>query len=191
MNGIGSSENPRDDDKLLQEDLEEKEVLLEKSKSVCPDCLKIIDCQIFFREENVHMRKYCEEHGRFEVMIYSDVNDYLNAEKFNKPGSTPLHYQGSVSEGCPKDCGLCEAHKQHTCVGIIEITEVCNLKCPVCFANSNSGFMLPFEKVKEMIDLYVRCEGEPEVLQISGGEPTLHPNIIQILEYAGKMGINK
>jgi uncharacterized radical SAM superfamily Fe-S cluster-containing enzyme len=166
-----------------------EEVLFETSKSVCPECLDIIECQIFFRDDKVYMRKFCEKHGSFEVLVYSNAQDFLASGKYNKPGAQPLHIQGAIDKGCPEDCGLCEAHEQHTCVGVIEITKACNLNCPVCFADSKNEFTLPLDKVKEMIDLYVKCEGEPEVLQISGGEPTLHPDIIEILKYTAKKGI--
>ena len=172
-----------------QDSLKASEILAETSKSICPVCLRLIDCQILFRENKVYMHKTCSDHGSFESMVYSSVDDYLMAEKYNKPGKTPLHNQGKVTNGCPSDCGLCEQHNQHTCVGIIEINDRCNLQCPVCFADSTGSYSLSFDRVKEMIDLYVKCEGEPEVLQISGGEPTLHPDIIQILTYAGKKGI--
>lgn len=167
----------------------EPEVLKEESKSICPECHDIIDCQIFFRDDKVYMRKSCSEHGSFETLIYSDAGDYVAAEKMNKPGAKPLHYQRAVVDGCPDDCGLCPDHKQHTCIGVIEITDKCNLNCPVCFAQTDSSFSLPLENVKEMIDLYVKCEGKPEVLQISGGEPTIHPDIFEILEYVGEKGI--
>jgi uncharacterized radical SAM superfamily Fe-S cluster-containing enzyme len=151
--------------------------------------LKIVDGQILSENNKVYLRKSCEEHGRVEVLLYSDTDEYIKAVKSNKPGSKPLKIQGHVKEGCPFDCGLCEDHKQHTCVGIIEITEKCNLRCPVCFADSKQGVSLPFETVKKMIDLYVECEGAPEVLQISGGEPTIHPDIFRILKYLGRKGI--
>jgi uncharacterized radical SAM superfamily Fe-S cluster-containing enzyme len=189
INGSNASFGTKEQDELEQIDLRDGEILDRKSKSVCPECLDVIDCLIIFRDNKVFLRKNCQLHGEFETLVYSDAQDYQDAAKFNKLGATPLHRQGTVEQGCPNDCGLCENHKQHTCVGVIEITEVCNLKCPVCFADSNNTFSLPLEKVKEMIDLYVKCEGEPEVLQISGGEPTLHPDIIEILEYAGEKGI--
>jgi uncharacterized radical SAM superfamily Fe-S cluster-containing enzyme len=159
------------------------------TKSICPICLKLIDAKLFSRDNSVFMHKKCAEHGEFEVLIYSDVEDYLKAAKFNKPGSKPQHLQGSVASGCPDDCGLCQEHQQHSCVGVIEITDNCNLNCPVCFADTNNSFIVPFEKVKEMIDTFVKCEGEPEAIQISGGEPTLHPDLIKILSYAGAKGI--
>lgn len=188
-NGTKASIGTQERGEPEQINLKDGEVLDRKSKSVCPECLDIIDCDIIFRNNKVFLRKNCQLHGEFEAMVYSDAQDYMEAAKFNKLGATPLHHQGTVEKGCPWDCGLCENHKQHTCVGLIEITEVCNLKCPVCFADSKNTFSLPLKKVKEMIDLYVKCEGEPEVLQISGGEPTLHPDIIEILEYAGEKGI--
>ena len=161
----------------------------ESSESVCPECLEIIDCQIIFRENMVFLQKTCDEHGQFEVPIYSDINDFLTAKKNNRQGQKPLEYMGTVNKGCPYDCGLCEKHEQHTCVGIIEINDTCNLNCPVCFADVENSFSLPLDTIKEMIDLYLRCEGKPEVLQISGGEPTLHPDILEILSYAGQKGI--
>jgi uncharacterized radical SAM superfamily Fe-S cluster-containing enzyme len=188
-NGSGPSYGIQEHNKIEHTDLKDGEILERKSKSVCPECLDIIDCDIIFRNNKVYLRKSCQIHGEFETMVYSDVTDYIEAAKFNKPGATPVHRLGSVEQGCPWDCGLCENHKQHTCVGVIEITEKCNLNCPVCFADTKNTFTLPLKKVKEMIDLYVRCEGEPEVLQISGGEPTVHPDIIEILKYAGEKGI--
>jgi uncharacterized radical SAM superfamily Fe-S cluster-containing enzyme len=178
-----------EEEKLLQTPEKIEEILLKTSQSVCPECLKIIEGRLFSRNNNVYLRKTCEEHGTVEVLVYSDTKEYLKAIKQNKVGTKPLHYQGHVREGCPRDCGLCEDHKQHTCVSIIEITDKCNLQCPVCFADSKNGVSLPFDRVKKMIDLYVKCEGAPEVLQISGGEPTIHPDILRILKYAGSKGI--
>lgn len=178
--------------KLIKKDgteIMDNEVLADISKSLCPHCLDVIDCQILFRDNKVYMRKNCETHGAFEVEIYSDVADYLNAEKFNKPGSDPLHRQVSADKGCPDDCGLCDNHHQHTCVGIIEITNSCNLNCPVCFVDAKGSSMIPLEQAKGMIELYVKCEENPEVLQISGGEPTIHPDIVKIIEFATQKGI--
>jgi uncharacterized radical SAM superfamily Fe-S cluster-containing enzyme len=186
---IEDSKGTVDNSNIHHIKLDKGEVLKEESKSICPDCRKIIDCQIIFRDNRVYMRKACDEHGKFEVEIYSNADDYVYAENFNKPGSKPLHYQRDVVDGCPDDCGLCPDHKQHTCIGVIEITDKCNLNCPLCFAQTSGSFSLPLEKVKEMVDLYMKCEGKPEVLQISGGEPTVHPDIFKILEYVGEKGI--
>ncbi len=175
----------------MQEDVmgKNKGHLIQMSKSVCPECLRTLDCRIISRDGKIFLQKECQEHGFFEIILSSDSDAYIKAIKENVPGIKPKFIQTPVSKGCPNDCGFCDEHQQHTCVGIIEITDDCNLHCPVCFAGSESSFSLSLEKVKEMIDLFVEREENPEVLQISGGEPTLHPDILDILEYAGKKGI--
>ena len=77
------------------------------------------------------MRKRCPTHGWFEVLIGSDSEMYLNSLRYNKPGTIPLDFSTKVVDGCPLDCGLCPEHKQHTCVGLIEVNSYCNLDCPI------------------------------------------------------------
>ena len=60
----------------------------------------------------------------------------MTSTRFNKPGTIPLAFQTEVKDGCPSDCGLCPEHKQHACLGIIEVNTGCNLDCPICFADS-------------------------------------------------------
>ncbi|MEQ1831300.1 MAG: radical SAM protein, partial [Pirellula sp.] len=87
--------------------------------------------------------------------------------------------------GCPLDCGLCSEHEQHTCVAVLEITDNCNLTCPMCYANSRPGLKhKTVDDCKAAIDALVRAEGRADVLQISGGEPTTHPQLYEILDYA-------
>ncbi len=137
------------------------------------------------------MRKRCKDHGWFEALLSTDFETYRSWERFNKPGTMPLEFQTKVKEGCPTDCGLCPAHQQHTCLGILEITNACNFECPVCFASSVNGPKqkhLDLTTVKSMVDTLIKSEGIVDLIQISGGEPTLHPKIINILEYIKNTG---
>jgi uncharacterized radical SAM superfamily Fe-S cluster-containing enzyme len=102
LNGAGSIEDSKVSYNNSQTEIREQEVYFDSSKSVCPVCLKVIDSQIFFRDHKVFMRKVCMEHGQFEILVYSDVDHYLNSLKFNKPGAEPLLYQGTVEKGCPE-----------------------------------------------------------------------------------------
>src|SRR5262249_56187857 len=89
------------------------------------------------------------------------------------------------------DCGLCTEHEQHTCVGLVEITSACNLRCPMCYASSGPGGRhLSFEECRTAIDRLVRTEGRAEVLQLSGGEPTIHPDFLRILDYGCAQAID-
>ena len=135
------------------------------------------------------MRKRCPEHGWFEGIISSDANMYLNAARFNRPGRIPLQFATEIRDGCPFDCGLCPDHQQHTCVGIIEVTQNCNLQCPTCFTDSPSTSSLTLSQVESILDNFVKSEGDPEVVQFSGGEPTVHPEILEMMKAAKKRGI--
>ena len=154
--------------------------------SLCPECLKRIDAKIVFENNNVFMLKRCPEHGNTKVLIADDVEYYKNIRNYNKPSEMPYKFNTQTHYGCPYDCGLCPDHEQHSCLTIIEITDRCNLTCPTCYAGSSPahGRHRTFEEVKQMLDTIVENEKEPDVVQISGGEPTLHPHFFEILDYA-------
>jgi len=143
--------------------------LLETTRSVCPQCLNIVDAQILRRDGQIVMHKECLAHGHFEALLSSDAEMHLRSLPYNKPGTTPLGYSTKVVAGCPHDCGLCPDHIQHTCLGLIEVTSRCNLSCPTCFADSQPGFDLSMAQVERMLDRFIELEGEPEVVQFSGG----------------------
>jgi len=164
-------------------------VFLELTRSICPDCRNVIDAHVIVRDHKVYMKKRCKEHGLFESLISSDAERYVNAVKFNKPGTMPLEFGTEIKEGCPFDCGLCPDHQQHSCVGVIEITNACNLRCPTCFASSEGHDFLDLETVDYMLDHFIKYEGDPEVVQFSGGEPTIHPKIFDMIKLAKDKGI--
>ena len=159
--------------------------------SLCPECLRRIEAKIVFEKESVYMLKWCPEHGRSKVKISDDKEYYKNIRNYNKPSETPYRFNTKVHYGCPYDCGLCTDHEQHSCVTIIEITDRCNLTCPTCYASSSPtyGRHRNFDEIKKMFDVVVENEKEPDVVQISGGEPTLHPQFFEILDYAKSLPI--
>ncbi|MFI2744289.1 radical SAM protein [Zhouia sp. PK063] len=159
--------------------------------SLCPECLKRIDAKIVFENNNVYMLKRCPEHGNSKILIADDVNYYKNIRNYNKPSETPYRFNTKTDYGCPYDCGLCTDHEQHSCLTVIEITDRCNLTCPTCYAGSSPtyGRHRSLEEVKKMLDTIVANEKEPDVVQISGGEPTLHPHFFEILNYAKSLPI--
>ena len=159
--------------------------------SLCPECLKRIDAKIVFEDNNVFMLKRCPEHGNSKVLIADDKEYYKNIRNYNKPSETPYKFNTETHFGCPYDCGLCPDHEQHSCLTVIEITDRCNLSCPTCYAGSSPthGRHRTFAEVKMMLDTIVENEREPDVIQISGGEPTLHPQFFEILDYAKTLPI--
>ena len=135
------------------------------------------------------MTKECPDHGWMEALLYDDAEAYVESQRYNKPGSRPLKHGTEVKDGCPLDCGLCPEHRQHTCLALIEVNTACNLACPTCFANAGKGYNLTLQQVEDMLDRFVELECEPEVVQFSGGEPTIHPQILPTLRAAKERDI--
>jgi uncharacterized radical SAM superfamily Fe-S cluster-containing enzyme len=165
------------------------DIFFELTRSMCPECRRIIDAQIRLRDNQVIMRKRCPDHGWFEALLYNDAQLYTSLLPYNKPGTIPLAFSTEVKDGCPYDCGLCPEHQQHACLGIIEVNSACNFGCPVCFADAGPGFNLTLGEVEGILDHFVETEGNPEVVQFSGGEPSIHPDIIPMLQAANDRGI--
>jgi uncharacterized radical SAM superfamily Fe-S cluster-containing enzyme len=155
--------------------------------SICSTCYRKVEGKIVFEDGNVLMLKRCPEHGAERVLIADDVDYYRRCrEVFIKPPEMPNVYITPVKWGCPYDCGLCTDHEQHSCLSLIEITDYCNLQCPICYSESGPSRQQfrSLEQIEFMLDAVVRNEGEPDVVQISGGEPTLHPDFFTVLNMA-------
>ncbi len=154
------------------------------TQSLCPRCRRLVPAKIVARNRRVYFRKSCPEHGRIEEFVCSDVR-YYDRHELDEPAKAVLRHATEVKQGCPYDCGLCPEHEQHTCVGLAEITSSCNLECPLCYAGSGPGGKhWSYETYTRVVDNFVRQEGEPDVLQLSGGEPTIHPDIVRMVRYA-------
>src|SRR5437868_9370991 len=157
-----------------------------QTQSLCETCLKLVPAKIQIFGEEVWYEKRCKEHGVQSTLVSTDAAYWRLCKDFIKPGDRPLQFQQRTEFGCPYDCGLCPDHEQHSCLALIEITEHCNLTCPVCFAESSPArtSFTPLPKIEKMLDALVENEGEPDLVQISGGEPTLHPYFVAILDAA-------
>lgn len=161
-------------------------IFYELTNSICSTCLKKIEAKIIFQNNNVYMLKHCLEHGKQKVLISTDIEYYKKSRDFLKPGDIPKKFGMPVKYGCPYDCGLCSDHEQHSCVTVIELTDRCNLSCPTCYAESSPeyGRHRTLEEINKMLDIVVESEGSPDVVQLSGGEPTLHPDFFAIMDLA-------
>ncbi len=158
-------------------------VFLGQTLSMCEECWQLVPAKIIREGDNVIYQKRCREHGVQKTIVSTDAAYFLAARDYLKPGDRPLKPQTKTDYGCPYDCGLCPDHEQHSCLAIIEVNQACNLTCPVCFANSSPAKdgTKSLVEVEQMLDMLVESEGEPDLVQISGGEPTIHPQIMDIL----------
>ncbi|WP_232696656.1 radical SAM protein [Brevibacillus daliensis] len=158
----------------------------ELTNSICSTCYRKVEAKVIIQDDLVYLMKYCMQHGREKVLISTDVEYYKRCREFIKPAEMPYVWNTPIKYGCPYDCGLCPDHEQHSCLTLLEITDHCNLECPICYAESSperSNYR-SMETIEKMLDAIVQNEQEPDIVQISGGEPTLHPQLFEILDMA-------
>lgn len=160
------------------------------TRSLCPDCLDVVEAKIVSRDGRIWFDKFCPKHGPRADFVCSDEK-WWDRTDFSVPGREPLSFGVEPDRGCPYDCGLCTRHEQHTCIAVLELTDACNLRCPMCYASSGPGGRhLTLDECRRAIDRLVEVEGRPEILQLSGGEPTIHPQFVEVLDYACRQPID-
>jgi len=161
------------------------------TQSVCSHCRAMIPAKIVTDGRDVYMHKFCPEHGESRVFIRSDLKDYLRSQRFVKSAWKPEAFTGNARIRCPEGCGFCERHEQHLCMPIIEITNRCDLACPVCINASGSDPRKPFrpwdislEELRRLLDKTIEAERQLDVITFSGGEPLLHPQLLEMMDEA-------
>jgi uncharacterized radical SAM superfamily Fe-S cluster-containing enzyme len=161
-------------------------LFLGQTTSLCETCLALVPAKVIAEDACVFYLKRCPDHGVQKTLISDDLTYWKSQRDWLKPGDRPLAPHTCTDHGCPWDCGLCPDHEQHSCLALIEINEACNLSCPVCFAESSTrrDTHRSLAEVEAMLDAVVASEGEPDLVQLSGGEPTLHPRLFEILDAA-------
>ncbi len=165
---------------------------IKETKSICPECFKVLGATIVEEGNKVYMKKECPEHGEFQDVYWSDYEQYQRAEKFRYEGDGLNNPRTKTEKDCPLDCGICPQHRSHTGLAIIDVTNRCNLKCPVCFANAaTAGYV--YEPSKEeiiaMLENLRRNEPVPATaLQFSGGEPTIREDLFELIRAAKELG---
>ncbi|MFO0758657.1 MAG: radical SAM protein [Byssovorax sp.] len=163
------------------------------TKSLCGTCKKAVDAKIVFRAGKVYFDKFCPEHGHQQCVVSSSVEWYLDALSFVAPSTPPEGARKPVSAGCPFDCGPCASHQQKVYLPVIPITSACNLDCPICYTvNKNDGaHMLSKEHFAAMLRHLTAHGSETDIINFTGGEPTLHPELPELLRMSREAGIRR
>ena len=162
--------------------------------SLCPVCKKRIRAEIYEENGEVRIKKECPEHGFFDDVYWSDAEMFKKAEKWAVDGDGVENPKFPVVEGCPYDCGLCDIHKTPTLLANIDITNRCNLRCPICFANANAaGYVYEpsYKEIVAMLRMLMENRPKPYAVQFSGGEPTIHPDFFKIIKAASDLGFSQ
>lgn len=163
--------------------------------SICPACRENIRGHIHEDKTagTIVLHKTCPEHGDFEDRIHSRREDYVWRQGFLKDGMTPeLRDATETKKGCPQDCGLCRRHINTPAIALIDVTNRCNLRCPICFASADAtGRVIepPFKDIVRIMKHFRDIRPQPPItLQLSGGEPTLREDLPEIVREGIKLG---
>jgi len=167
---------------------------IKTTQSLCPECMNVIDAEIYEDGGVVYIGKTCPKHGRFEDVYWSDYELFKRAEEYECIGEGVRNPRTQTSKGCPYDCGICPEHKSHTVLSIIDVTNRCNLKCPICFANAATAGYL-YEPTQDEIwsmlkNLRSNLPVPPNSIQFSGGEPTVRDDLPELVAMAKKAGFD-
>lgn len=165
--------------------------LVGTTTSVCPVCLKTLPADKVVGEDGcIYMEKTCPEHGSWRTLIWEgDAASYAEWAARDCYRLPELPFAKEAQKGCPNDCGLCSNHKQATCCVLLELTNRCNLSCPVCFASAGGekGQDLSLDEVAHLYD-YLMAHGGPYNIQLSGGEPTMRNDLDKIVAMGREKG---
>lgn len=163
------------------------------TKGLCNVCKTPVDVKILFRDGQVFFDKFCSTHGKQECLVASSVEWYLDCLSFIAPNTPPRRVTKPISQGCPFDCGPCASHQQKTYLPVIPITSACNLDCPICYTiNKNEdAYWLSKEEMQQILHHLLEDHEELDIINFTGGEPTLHPQLPEFLEMCREAGIRR
>ncbi len=167
------------------------EELLSLTQSVCPYCYRVIPATIIERDGRVYIRRVCPEHGEIEELYYGDVEIYKRFIKWDLEGRGSRHVYTPAIRPCPFNCGLCPMHKQHSALVNIVLTNRCNLSCWYCFFYAEAaGYVYEpsIDTIRDMIRS-IKKQGVAVNVQLTGGEPTLRDDLIDIVKVLKEEGV--
>lgn len=163
-----------------------------ETDALCPVCLRTIHADKVEEGDDVFIVKKCPDHGEWKVKIWSGAENYKYLYEFAAVPKTPKKRAIGEIRDCPQECGLCDRHLQHSCLVVAEVTNRCNLNCPICFATANGcgyDFHPDMETIRGMFKTIVEYVNSPRCVQLSGGEPTVRDDLPEIVKMAKDMGI--
>lgn len=160
----------------------------------CPSCppddlsdVRRLSGWLAERDGHIWLERGCPDHGFVRTMYDEDPEILRYLEQWTAP--TKWHVPDTPGNYDPVPAsylrGLGEMQTQHTCILLEDIIETCNLRCPTCFTDSSPELrgVVPLADVLANIDQRLAREnGRLDVVMLSGGEPTLHPDLPTLLD---------
>ena len=169
-----------------------KRSLPRQTGSLCPECARMIVADLYEEDGKVMISKTCPDHGDYTDIYYGDAELFRKYSKYAVDGVGVDNPQVRDTENCPFDCGLCTAHYSHSSIVNLDLTNRCNMTCPICFANANAAGFVYEPELEEVVDMLKLLRNQKPVpahaVQFAGGEPTVYPKFFEAVEAAKNLG---
>lgn len=162
---------------------ERDETYVTTVRGMCRGCRKVIPARVFFRGDAVWQQALCPACRPPPALIAGDKEWYMAQVLRPHPDHAPLRCSHPPKLGCPHDCGPCAWHASPCQLPVLSVTNACNLRCPICFTYNRADklYFMPVEAMRKTVDWIIESSGEVDLINITGGEPTLHPQILELL----------
>jgi uncharacterized radical SAM superfamily Fe-S cluster-containing enzyme len=166
--------------------LKEQQVL-SRTFSVCPICLRKIYAEIIEENGKIVLKKNCPEHGNFSAFHWQSPSLFKSAEKYHYTKNKRASLTEQEDSSCSLNCNSCNKHASQTVIAVLDVTDKCDLECPVCFAGAPSPNEIrdpSLEEISRMLKFLKKRDVPPPALLLSGGEPLCRTDIAKIVEMA-------
>jgi uncharacterized radical SAM superfamily Fe-S cluster-containing enzyme len=166
-----------------------KPIFHQSRASICPTCHRLLTADLVEDEQGVHYEKFCPDHGSFRTRIAADAHWLSSLQPFAAQTITPASRQTAVAKGCPADCGECPGHRQKSAFFLFEITNACDLHCPICLGNpKEQGHFVSIAEMTSMVETLLAYAGPGQIVTLGGGEPTVHPQFFDLVSLLKQSG---
>jgi 7,8-dihydro-6-hydroxymethylpterin dimethyltransferase len=182
-------------------ELTEFDRLLKTTISLCPECLVHVPAMVFTRNKQVLMRKRCDQHGMSDALLESHEGFYHVSNKdrwgrrFSGKGMDFPAFSGVSGGGecdpIADDANFADQMANKSCTILVEVTNACNLACPVCYSDARGDRKMPFEAFKAYILRLIDRKGDLDSVQLTGGEAVLHPEFWEMVGFLHGQRVKK
>jgi len=154
------------------------------AQGMCRGCGSLVPCRLLEAGGAVYQERICPKCGTARALIAEGLEWYLRATSNPCALKPPSSRPSPVRLGCPRDCGPCSFHASGCTLPVFSVTNVCNMRCPICFTYNRPDrkYFMTRAELRQILDGVLEHSGPVDLVNVTGGEPTLHPELISLLQ---------